>query len=493
MKKKVLLIAFYYPSLPGIRSVGKLLKKKYEVNYLFFMDVPPFLIYSEGWILKNFKKENFLDFCTKFDYILITSTSVDKKFTFYLSDLLKKSLPSIKIIIGGSLGITEPEECLKHSDFVCIWNSYKLLDFLDFLEGKTLENNILVNFRARDKKIKTAIQSPPTYDEMPLPDYSRKNNFFYTKKQIFKSENYDFSFFFCETSQGCVYDCSFCTQSIYRKIKKINNLSLVLKSTPKKLISRLIHIKKNNTFGYGIFISDDDFFVYSKNEINQFVKGYNRFVDLPLVIQADIRSPGFLNKFEELSSLKAYTELYIGLQSGSEEFCLHVYNRRQSNENFVYYHNQMKAILKNKKNFRICYQIIYANPLESKEDIVKTINLMLKLGGAKYRLNSYSPIPNTNLGNRMKGYYLNINNFLYPDIATFLKNGFYYFFLFFIDFMNRNRLGRFLPKELKPNLLTEFMNNKFFSRIFYYYITKKIKKNLGADQKKEINQIRAKK
>ena len=59
---------------------------------------------------------------------------------------------------------------------------------------------------------------------------------------------------------------------------------------------------------------------------------------------------------------------------------LEVFNRPQKNELLIKNHIQMNNnINKNKSSIKLEYYIIYCNPLEKKEDVIKTINVMLKL------------------------------------------------------------------------------------------------------------------
>jgi len=472
MKKKVLLVSYHTDLSNAIRILSSLLKEKYDVSKLFMMDYGTF----ETWKKTEFKDiqlNKIVSFSSRFDYVLISATSYHADITFKISDLIKRKNKKVKVIIGGAIGTSQAQDCLKHADAVCTWEGHNVMDIMDYFEGKKPKDNTIANFIVKDQKIKTKYLSLDNYDDMPFPDYSKEKSYFYIDGKIVENKNYYHSFMNIETAKGCVFRCSFCSISHYNKIKKEKGLPIVFKSTIPKAIERIKYATDNNPEIKSINIDDDNFFFYSVKELENFVELYNKNIDLPCTFKIDPRSIQFNKKFDILSKINKQILLFIGVQSGSDEFSRKVYDRIQSYDKIIEQHNHMLNIIsKEHKNISISYFIIYANPYETREDILKTINMMLLLKKSVFQINAYIPIPNTPLGERLKGEYdSRCLTFSEPHKETFRKNSFYYFFYFYINWANSNKMHFLLPKKFKQNFFTEMLNNRIFEKIFSGYLS----------------------
>lgn len=477
MKKKALLISFHFDTGNAIRVISSVIKKRYELTKLFMMDYGTF----DSWKKidkKELDLEKISSFSSKFEYIMISATSYHSETLFKICDSIKIKNSKVKIIIGGSIGTSQPEECLKHVDAVCTWEGYNILDLLDYFEGKRPKNNIIHNFLVKDPKIKTEYRSLSNYDDMPFPDYSKERSYFYVDGDIVRNEDYYYSFMNVETAKGCLYNCSFCSISHYNSIKRKNKLPLLAKSSMKHVISNLIRLKKENPEVIYFGFIDDNFFFYNIEEIKEFVDLYNKHINIYISFQLDPRSEGFIEKFKELSRLKCKLKVDIGIQSGSEKFNKEVYNRVQKNESIIENHKWMIKCAKEREHETIIeYLFIYANPLEKKEDVIDTTNLMLHLKGSTFKMYSYFPIPSTPLGERLEKHYQECSSFSEPQEEIFRKYSFYYFYYFYINRMNMMGLESLLPKKIKPNILRDILNNKLFAAMFRRYLSKKAERD----------------
>ncbi len=449
-----------------LRVIASIIKERYDISYLFIFDMIYMFFRDKKLHKTNYSIEQILDFCKDFDYILISTNAYDKDLTFYLTDLLKIKYPQKKIILGGPHAIFNPDECLKHVDYVCVWEGYNINDLFDYIEGK-YKKKILFNFRVKGK-IKTELKTLKSLDMLPILDYELSTNYFFLKNKIIGPQKYLPTLVWYETSRGCMFSCSYCSNFKLNLIKKKNYLPLLTFSSAKKVINDLKKLLEINKYLREINFTDDNFFFHSKEFLSQFVKGYNKYINKPLVFQIDPRAKDIQAKLKIIMNVKANLVIMTGIQSGSKKFNKQVYNRSHDYQKLIELNNYL--ISTSKKNFLNMYYMIQGNPLESRKDVLETINFMLQLKNAVFIIPFYTPIPNTPLGDKLEKEYNDLNTFASLPFNIFKKHAFYYFYSMIISRFNYIGLGFLLPKKFSQTFFTEFLNNAFFARLYYLYI-----------------------
>ncbi|AJF61550.1 TPA: radical SAM protein [Candidatus Woesearchaeota archaeon] len=469
-KKKILFIKYFTPANFDQRTIGAILNHRYDVSYLTILSDDGFKSLKGE---KTHDRENYRKlgkFCSNYDFILIGALSFDEKRIFEFITYLNRNYPDLRLLLGGPLAMAEPEKCLKYVDYLCIWDAYNIMQLFDYIETGKFPEGGLDNFVIKGKNEFPGLSLPKTYDEYPVPDFASEENYSYLNGKLMKLGKYTPKMVYFETEKGCIFNCSFCSISHYNKIKRQNKMPLVVKSSMIVVLEKLRKIKSNLRKDACIDILDDNFFVYSEEEIQYFVDHYDKEIGLPVIIQTDPRSENFIEKFRIISKIKNMKVFACGIQTGSEQFNLRVYNRSQKNKLIIDNHRSMKKIMRRQGvKFTVLYYIIYNNPLEKREDVLDTINLMLNLRGKEFefQLNAYSLIPSTILGERLKDYYNDIYTFRDPQFNVFRKNAFYNLFLFIINKINFMGADFLLPSKFKENIVTELLNNKFLAKPYY--------------------------
>jgi len=476
--KKCLLVTFFSYMPLSLRQISSLIKKEYDVSYLTIHD-------SDLFQFKFKDKKKLFNFISKFDYILFSSNIYTKEISFKLISEIKKINKDITIIIGGALGITESNMCLKYADYVCIWEAYNILKLLSFIEKKlkTLPKNFI------SKKHRDINYDITEVNKLPTPDYENKNNYFLLNHKFIHNPTYFPNEIYIESVRGCLYDCSFCSSSYFNKIRLKNKKEKLVFRSIKKVIEDIYIIKKNGGKKCKrIQIIDDNFFFNSLEDIRYFVSEYNKKINLPIHLDVDIRTKDYLKKFKEFIKIKNKIDFRIGVQTGSEKFNLKIYNRPQKNSITISRNKKMFELIDDKKRIRIRYYIIYNNPLETKNDVIKTINLVLSLKQPIIFF-SYTPLPLTLLGEKVKNRKNNVNNFHNPVYDSFSRHSFYYIYLFYINFMRQNNLSFMLPRKFKSNLFFEILNKKIVGIFYIRKIAKRTAKKINISKKIQSTQI----
>lgn len=128
----------------------------------------------------------------------------------------------------------------------------------------------------------------------------------------------------------------------------------------------------------------------------------------------------------------------------------------------------MKQIAeKNKTKLNSWFDIIICHPLENVENLIETLNLMVKLKDSQFNINMYTSFQNIMSKEAEKK--LKLNSLYNYDRKDF-HNSYYYFMMHLIHHLNKYNLGFLLPQEMKINFISIILNLGVFSKIYVEYI-----------------------
>jgi len=317
---------------------------------------------------------------------------------------LKESL-SIPILWGGIHPTIRPDECLEHADMICLGEGEEALVELanKMHEGKDCHD--LQGIWLKDKgriirnKLRPLIQD---LDSLPFPEYDYGNHYMFSDGHLKKMDANLLkigleSTYFTMATRGCCFGCAYCCNNTLNAMYP--NQKPDRKRNVNNVIRELALAKSKWSFLTSVFLEDDNFLMYSQEEIREFSENYKKNIGLPLAVGGI--NPLTLTR-EKLSLLvdAGLATMRMGIQTGCER-TKKLYKRNYSNEQVE---KAAKIINEFKdKVRRPRYDIILDNPWETEEDLVETLMFLSKLP-VPYMLLVYSLVfyPETELYRKAK-------------------------------------------------------------------------------------------
>jgi anaerobic magnesium-protoporphyrin IX monomethyl ester cyclase len=344
----------------GIRSISSYLRSNGCSTKCLFLNQPETKEYKRSTL------DALLDVCNSGHIVGISGIQATQYKTKQIITALHGQ--GKVIVIGGYDATLCPERYIE-ADYICIGDGEKsMLELVKRLESSDAPKRGIL-------PLKPLIN----LSELSSEDYDNRNKFYLLENgDIVPLEsqleyknprgNTKNSIFYM-ASRGCPYSCSFCEEPNF--IKLSDSKPVRLKQVD-KVISELKDIKGMYPQTEKIFFMDPEFFSKPPSWINTFSRYYKECIDLPFWV---FGHPSSI-KEDKLSKLveAGLKELQLGIQSGSERTRIEDYNRSTSDK-------KIKDVI------RLCHKydvypwidIIFNNPYETKDDLLKTINILKDL------------------------------------------------------------------------------------------------------------------
>ena len=349
---------------------------------------------------------------------------------------------STPIIWGGIHPTVCPEQCLETADLVCVGEAETSLVELarHFQIGEDISGVPGIWFKENGRIVKNG-PGPLAWDldNLPFPDYSFKDHHLLIKGELqpMTEENWrqHLIHFFPSlnrdrpenpayqvlSARGCPFICSFCGETPL--VEETYGRRYFRKRSINNLMDELVWAKETFPFIGEICFCDDTFASRSFADIQEFAQQYKEKISLPfyiLVCPANVEKMKF-----DLLVDAGLTNVGMGIQSGSKRI-IELYNRQRAGN----IERSLKAaqILNSYKDHLLpYYDFIVENPYETREDLLDTVRLLIKLPRPyQIRVYALSFFPGTELykkasadgifyadmydktfGQRTKGGYLN--------------------------------------------------------------------------------------
>ena len=291
----------------------------------------------------------------------------------------------VPVIWGGAHPTIDPENCIKHTDMICVGEGFDALLELSqrILQGNPYDDikNLWVNNGAGI--IRNEIRPLLTdLDILPPASFDAENKFYIGDGRLQQDKNIDyFGFGFTDdplktvhqtmTAFGCPMECSFCINALTHDKFRRRSVSHV--------INELMEAKQKNPNLQTVFFWDNIFHI-NKKWCLEFARQYREKVKLPFFAYSH---PLFVDE-EILVALRraGWWVTVMGIQSGCFNLRKGVYNRNESNEQMLEAArrlNKLKEIKRPAKIFRIYYDYVKNNPMEGKLELKESLELILKL------------------------------------------------------------------------------------------------------------------
>lgn len=314
-----------------------------------------------------------------------------------LCTVLRSNL-SVPVIVGGIHPTVQPEECLEFADIVCRGEGeYALLELVQRLEtGEAYHDIENLCFKVSGEIIKNPLRPlVQDLDSFPFFDFEMDGQYIYDNrlddivpmskemlKNCFPLEPHvegSFSDSYLRTlsyktmtTRGCPHHCTFCAEKALADM--YSGQRYLRKRSVDNIISELLWVKKELPFVESIFLFDDTFLSRKTDEIVEFAKEYKKHIAMPFHIQA---SPATVNmKKMEVLIDAGLVFVEMGIQSMSNTGQI-LYKRNSTEKSILeaarIFHSFKKQI------YPPCYHVILDNPWESTEDVLETLDTILKL------------------------------------------------------------------------------------------------------------------
>lgn len=314
------------------------------------------------------------------DIIGIGTRSKNLKYFPLLIPQMRNACPKAFIVAGGMGPTLDPEQVLDFGVDAVIRGEgeYALLDLMTALEkGENWHTIQNVSYKDNGKVIKNALRpQEKDLNVFPLPVIDDTERILITNNKRYTFADADIpwknSIYVTLGSRGCILDCSYCGGRSILKVYENATCYKVRQRTLKNLQEELKQVLAKSK--YSFVDLHDEFFVYPVEEMLEFFKWYKEEVHLPFYTNL---SASQLYRHQELLDLVFEAGLYefgVGVQSGDEDFCQRVYNRKNDN-------TEILSVVKNfwEKGLSTFIYMILGNPLEKEENIINTFKFCLQL------------------------------------------------------------------------------------------------------------------
>ena len=278
----------------------------------------------------------------------------------------------IPVLMGGMHPTMCPEECIQTADMVLKGEGeLALLDLADRLKAGSpdLYKTQNVWFRLAPDNI---VQNPlrpliSNLDDLAYRDYTTHDHKFFINGKSYTQGDpqHGDPVFQMMGSRGCIYKCSYCYNSTYKKDVYPGQKWFRVRS-PASMIDEIQKARAHWDFKRIRF--DDEVFNFQMDWLVDFCERYPRDVGLPFEIFIE---PKLVNE-ERMAMLAkvGLTGIYMGIQS-SERVTGHLYDRRVKNQSV-----EEIAQLFNRLGIYPHFQLIFDDPVSTEEDKKKLFEMV---------------------------------------------------------------------------------------------------------------------
>lgn len=337
---------------------------------------------------------NFIDFIKlkKPDILAVTAVSSQYEFIKKITFLAKKTIPTIRTIIGGVHVTLNPEETTSEScfDALCIGEGENaIFDFLHYNSPDINKHNIsnlwIKNSGASDFTKHPQGQFIQNIDNLPLIDRSLWD-------QWIKDKNDMHSIL---VGRGCPHKCTYCSNHI---LCKTGTGKYVRFRSPSNVIKEIIYIRQRYPSVSKIHLEIETLsvnLVYAK-QLCIAITAFNNKLDAPLSFSTNLSlNKKLINDNDILPLFKSagIDTINIGLESGSIKIREQVLKRpKYTNEEIIALCNDAALI-----GLNICLFAMIGLPGETYDDYKKTVECIRKCNPDNVYFGIYYPYQGTEL------------------------------------------------------------------------------------------------
>jgi len=317
--------------------------------------------------------------------------------------------PTTFMMWGGIHPIIHPEDAiLADVDAICTGEGeFAFTEFFDLYQaGRDYTGVKNFWFKGADGSVTRndflPLMTVGQMETLPFPQYGAASERIYTPgKGLVPTTRNDYLAHFSLGystlwSIGCPFHCSFCGNTKFiandPKYKKVRHASA------RYIVDEIKSVRRTFPFVSQVSFHDDSFMAIPYRELEQFADLWHDELDMPFAVYGVIPNYVKQEKFDILT-WAGMNRIRMGIQSGSQAI-LDFYKRPTPPERIL----EAGEVIGSFADYHIpaAYDIIVDNPIETRQDVVDTLELLYKIA-RPYTLLIYSLkiIPNTELERAM--------------------------------------------------------------------------------------------
>ncbi len=300
------------------------------------------------------------------DLVALSIFSQEYGLGMHLLEVVKKTDPGIRTIVGGIHCYADPESVISNPnvDFMCLGEGEQAFkELLGCFESGNGTGNI-AGLWVREGLV---IKRNPTngyldLNRLPFLDYDEYDSRQFLRVfngKVYKSAD-------ISLTRGCFERCIYC---LYDKIYEVYNNSCQIRHYDiDRFIAELKYLVQRHNINF-IRFQDSSFLGVSNVFLEAFAKEYKQEIGLPFVIDSTPQAvtPERIRCLKEMNC----QSISIGIETGNEQFRLKYLNKKATNKVII---NAFHTV--QKFNIRTVGFILIGFPFETREYIFETIELI---------------------------------------------------------------------------------------------------------------------
>jgi len=301
---------------------------------------------------------------TKPDIIIFSIVSDIFGWACSYAENIKREQPNIKIVFGGPHITAVPQNVLSNwfIDFIIAGEGeYPMLELVQALEAKTCYQDIRNLGYKKQGKIIINETRPllQELDKLPFPDVD-----LFLDVNPYAKKEYNII-----TSRGCVNKCSYCHNSMDRRLLWKNSGDFLRRRSIDNVIAELKERKLK--YGFNTLCFWDEVFTYDERWLEEFGKKYRREINVPFWTFVHPRH--ITEKTVKLLEEMGCWEVEMGVQTLNQDVKTNLLHRYETKQDVI------KAIelFKNSK-IRLVIDVIFGLPQLKDEDYIELIETFNK-------------------------------------------------------------------------------------------------------------------
>jgi hypothetical protein len=281
----------------------------------------------------------------------------------FLTEAIQEALPEMPVLWGGMHPTLVPHECIEHCDLVLKGEGeLALTDLMNRLrDGVDIgDTPNLLMYDAKGSPLDNNLRPLVTaLDSLEFRDYKHhKDKVFVWGKTVERGDPmHGDPVFQMMGSRGCIYKCSYCYNSTYKKDIYPGQKWFRVRS-PASMVEEIKAAQEHWDFKRIRF--DDEVFNFQKAWLEEFCEIYPREIGLPFEIFIE---PKLVNE-ERMTRLRdaGLVAVYMGIQA-SERVTGNLYDRRVKNSSL-----EGIALLYKRLGIKPHFQLIFDDPVSTEGD-----------------------------------------------------------------------------------------------------------------------------